>query len=160
MQVHTVPRMHVCRPDDTGEEHDIASTERFAPLTVAVVAVGGALGALARDRVAHLNPGGDGAFPAGTFVVNVSGAFLLGILLAVLARRPGPRLAKPLVATGFLGAYTTFSTFAVELVTLVDDEHVPMALVYATTTVAVGLGVAALGHRLGCSRVARRAGQG
>ena len=105
--------------------------------------------------VGQLNPSGEGAFPVGTFVANISGAFLLGLLMATLAGRPGPRVVRPLVATGFLGAFTTFSTFAVELVTLVDDEQVLMAVVYATATLAIGMSVAALGHILG-----QRAGAG
>jgi CrcB protein len=117
--------------------------------TLAMVAVGGAGGALARHAVGHLGAGRGPGFPVGTFVVNVTGAFGLGLLLTVLTRLPRRRLVRPLLAAGFLGAYTTFSTFAVELVTRLEDGHVPMAVAYAALTLVVGLAAAVGGQRLG-----------
>jgi fluoride exporter len=125
---------------------------RFAPLTIVVVLVGGAIGTLARERLGHLNPTSTAGFPVGTFIANVSGAFGLGLLIGALDRVRTSRLARPLIATGFFGAYTTFSTFAVEIVRRVKDHHVPMAVAYAVVTVLLGLVLAtfgtAAGHRI------------
>ena len=130
---------------------------RPAPVVLALIAVGGAAGALARYEVGHLGSGRGDGFPVGTFVVNVTGAFALGLLLAALARVARPQVVRPLLATGFLGAYTTFSTFAVELVTRVEDGHVPMAIAYAALTLVIGLAAAVLGRRVG-TRIGRSGG--
>lgn len=107
---------------------------------LAAIALGGALGASARYGVAqvvHVVPDG---FPWATFLTNVSGSFALGLILAlVLERFPPTRYLRPFVATGFLGAYTTYSTFAVEAVLLVKDDHVPVAVAYTVSSVVVGL---------------------
>ena len=121
------------------------------PRVLAVIALGGAVGAPLRYALEELHPAGAGAFPLTTFLVNVSGAFALGLFLALLLGRwSTSRFLRPLVATGFLGAYTTFSTFAVELVTLAKDGHLPMAVWYAVASLSVGLLAAWAG--LGCGR--------
>jgi len=120
------------------------------PRVLAVIALGGAVGAPLRYALEELHPAGPGAFPLTTFLVNVSGAFALGLFLALLLGRwSTSRFLRPLVATGFLGAYTTFSTFAVELVTLAKDGHVPMAASYALASLSVGLAAAVSGLRIG-----------
>jgi CrcB protein len=87
-----------------------------------------------------------------TFLINVSGAFALGLILALaVGRWSRSRYLRPLVATGFLGAYTTFSTFALELVTLGRDGHLPTAAWYAAASLAVGLVAALAGLALGRS---------
>jgi fluoride exporter len=103
------------------------------------VGLGGAVGAPARYGIAQLVDITPGTFPWGTFWINVSGSFALGLLLVVLSRRlqPGGYL-RPLLATGFLGAYTTYSTFAVEVDLLVKNGHWPIALAYAVTSFTVG----------------------
>src|SRR4051794_36702976 len=120
--------------------------ERIPPGTVMAIAAGGALGAPARYGVARLIHVAPGSFPWATFCTNVSGAFALGLLLMAAS---GPvrinRRFVPFAATGFLGAYTTFSTFSVETDLLVKDGHLGVALVYVTVTVAAGLGAASLG---------------
>jgi len=120
------------------------------PRVLGIVALGGAMGAPLRYVLEELHPAGAGAFPLTTFLVNVSGAFALGLLVALLLGRwSRSRLLRPLVATGFLGAYTTFSTFAVELVTLAKDGHVRMAASYALASLSVGLAAAVSGLRIG-----------
>jgi fluoride exporter len=120
------------------------------PRVLAVIALGGAVGAPVRYALEELHSAGAGAFPLTTFLVNVSGAFALGLFLALLLSRwSRSRFLRPLVATGFLGAYTTFSTFAVELVTLGKDGHVPMAVWYAAASLSVGLMAAWSGLGLG-----------
>jgi CrcB protein len=78
-------------------------------------------------------------FPWATFWTNISGSFALGLLLAlILERFPPTRYLRPFVATGFLGAYTTYSTFAVESVLLVSNGHPAIAAGYAAASLAAG----------------------
>ena len=113
---------------------------------LAAVAIGGAVGAPARYGVAQLIHSAPGSFPWSTFVVNVSGSFALGVVLAVLVDRlPAARHVRALLATGFLGAYTTYSTFAVDTDLLVKDGHVGVAAVYVVASLVVGLAAAWLG---------------
>ena len=88
------------------------------------MAVGGAIGTAARYGVNRPFPVGVGELPVATFGENVLGAALLGLLLAVLAsRRQQSRRLRLLLATGTLGAFTTFSTFATELALLLRDSR-------------------------------------
>lgn len=105
-----------------------------------LIAVGGGAGAVARHLVGE------------TLVVNLSGALLLGVFTGVLS---SGRL-RALLAIGFLGAYTTFSTVAMELVRLVEDERVPVALAYAAVSAAAGVTLAAAGLAAGARLRASR----
>jgi CrcB protein len=70
----------------------------------------------------------------------------LGFVLVVVLRRfPASRYLRPFVATGFLGAFTTFSTFAVETSLLIDHGHLATAVSYVTASIVVGIGASALG---------------
>ena len=113
---------------------------RREPRVLWAIAAGGALGAAARYGVAqlvHVRPAG---FPWATFWTNLSGSFVLGLALAlILERFPPSRYVRPFFATGFLGAYTTYSTFAVETVLLAKDGHAGVAFAYALISVAAGL---------------------
>lgn len=120
---------------------------------VAAVAVGGAAGASLRAAGLAAFPTAAGGFPWATLVENVTGAFLLGALLSVLRhRRPASRYMHPLLGTGLLGAYTTFSSFAVELSLLLAARSWAVAGLYATATVVVGLAAALLGGSAGRRR--------
>ena len=103
------------------------------------VAVGGALGASARYGVSRLIPTAPDGFPWSTLWINVSGSFALGLVVVRVMRR---ELLYRFVATGVLGGYTTFSTFAVEAVVLAKDDHVLRALAYVAASVAGGLAAA------------------
>ena len=120
-----------------------------APL-VAAVAVGGALGAPARyalSKAVHTPPNG---FPWSTFVTNVSGSLLLGLLLTLIGERWAPtRFARPFAGTGFCGAYTTWSTFMVDTDTLVKGAHVLVAAAYVAASLLVGLAAVYAGIVLG-----------
>lgn len=129
---------------------DAAPPRRSDPLVLAAIAAGGALGAPARYAVAQWVGAPGAGFPWATFWTNVSGAFILGTLLVVLLRRyPPQRYLRPFAATGFLGAYTTFSTFVVETDQLLDHGHAGTALTYVVASLAVGLAAAAVGMATG-----------
>jgi CrcB protein len=133
-----------------------AASGRVPPDVVAVIALGGALGAPARYEVAQLIHVAPDSFPWATLVTNLSGAFVLGLLLTVVVRRmPTSRYLRPFFAVGFLGAFTTFSTLAVETVTLVKDGNAGLGIAYLLVTVGAGLLAAYLGIVI-ARRLARR----
>lgn len=107
-----------------------------------LVGLGGFLGANARFILAHLV---DGAivtrFPLATFLINVSGSFLLGLLGAAVAVwvGPGSYTARVALGVGFLGAFTTFSTFELETHALLENGAWPMAVAYTMGSVLAGL---------------------
>ena len=120
---------------------------------LAAVALGGAAGAPARYEVTRLIHVSQACFPGATFWINVSGSFVLGFLLVLLLERlPPTRYLRPMLATGFLGAYTTFSTYAVEADVLAKDHHAAMAITYAVATMVAGL-IAAWAGVLAASRL-------
>ena len=129
----------------------------LTPTFIALVALGGAAGSIARHGV-ELWLGRAGGFPVGTITVNVVGAFALGVLLEGLATRGSDvgrrRAARLLVGTGFLGGFTTYSALAVEADGLLRDGRGALALVYVLTTVVVGL-LASLAGVI-CARTAAR----
>lgn len=105
------------------------------------IAVGGALGATVRWAVEAAWTHG-GSFPWATFAVNVVGCGALGLVLAGEWAHPRNRmLLHDVAGIGFLGGLTTFSTFAVETVDLVDARRVGLALGYVAASVAAGFGV-------------------
>lgn len=107
---------------------------------IAVIALGGAAGGGARRLLGQLLPHDSAAFPWSTFLANVTGCFLLGVLLAlILEVWPPGRYARPFLGVGVLGGYTTFSTFTADTAGLYRAGEAPLALVYLSATVAVGL---------------------
>ena len=131
------------------------------PRNLGYVAAGGALGAVARVALAVGSPTPPGAFPWVTFLENVTGAFLLAWLLTLLTERlaldPTVRL---LLCTGALGAFTTYSTLAVEVDGLLRTGAGVLGGVYAVTSVALGLAAALLGIRLARWRPRAAGGRG
>ena len=92
-------------------------------------------------------PTGSG-FPLGTFIVNVSGSFLIGVLLVLILERLRPtQYMRPFLVTGVLGAYTTYSTFAVESELLIKTGQTRLAFLYVLATIAAGLAAVWLGAR-------------
>src|SRR5262249_27227600 len=87
------------------------------------IAVAGAIGAVARYGVDELIGRGTGGFPWGIFVVNVSGAFLIGFMVEFLEPRFEASWVRAAVVTGFLGAYTTFSTLSLDTYRLLEEGH-------------------------------------
>jgi fluoride exporter len=136
-------------PFDADVEEDASGAQRkdrFSPLVFAAIALGGALGAPARYGVAQLVHSPGTGFPWATFWTNVSGSFALGVVLVcVIEKYPPTRYVRPFVATGFLGAYTTFSTFAVDGDLLVRAGQAPVAIVYWIVSVAACVAAAFAG---------------
>ncbi|GEL94624.1 fluoride efflux transporter FluC [Cellulomonas composti] len=122
------------------------------PSLLLLVVAGGAVGTAVRSTIEDRYPHAPGGWPWATFVINVTGSFLLGALVAWLARG-GPdegrrRQARLGLGTGVLGGFTTYSTFVVEADTLLRDGHVGIGLAYAATSVALGVAAAAGGFLL------------
>lgn len=102
------------------------------------IAAGGALGALARHKVGSLAMHWLGSgFPYGTLAVNIVGSFLLGLLAGGLAFKfTLPLEARAFLIVGFCGAFTTFSTFALDFATLTERGNLMLAGGYAAASVA------------------------
>ena len=109
------------------------------PRELLAIACGGAAGALARVALAQAIPPTPGSWPWATFAVNIAGALLLGYLLTRLQERlPVSTLRRPLLATGFCGALTTFSTVQVELLKMTDGHRFGLAASYLAASVIGG----------------------
>lgn len=113
-------------------------------------------GAAARHGILEIFPNTPGEFPWTTFLENLAGAFLLGLLLTLVVRGWRWRFEpRPLLATGMLGAFTTFATFAVEITDLVDNGYLGVSVAYAAASLTAGLVAALAGIRLGQMAPAR-----
>lgn len=112
-----------------------------------MVAIGGAAGAVARYAVSLVVAlFWKSEFPLATLLINVSGAFILGFFSTMAAERiPVDPLWRLLIATGFVGAYTTFSTFEYETERLTSTGAAGWALVNVLTSVIVGFAAVRLG---------------
>lgn len=107
---------------------------------IAVVALGGGLGALARYGMAWGWPTPSGGFPWATFVTNVTGCFLIGVLMVALTEVWSAHpLLRPFLGTGVLGGYTTFSTYAVDIRKLLQPGSVAVAFSYLAATLLCAL---------------------
>ena len=104
------------------------------------VALGGAIGASGRYlvNVSAMRLMGPG-FPWATLAVNVAGSFLMGVLVVVLAHKDGGMRMAPLLMTGMLGGFTTFSAFSLEVANFVRGGDVTRAVAYALLSVTLGL---------------------
>ncbi len=106
------------------------------------VAIGGALGSLARHYTisAAANQWGQN-FPYGTLIVNVIGSFVIGAIMETFALKfnPPPQEARAFLVTGILGGFTTFSSFSFDVLKLVDTNHYLPALVYVLLSVGLSL---------------------
>lgn len=137
---------------------DATPHRRFRVL--GLVMVGGAMGTLVRALLADAAPTDPDAVPWMTLVINVTGAFVLGLLLELLVRA-GPddgrrRAARLGVGTGLLGGFTTYSTLAVETAAALRPTTLAIGLIYPVGSVVLGIGAAVVGYRL-ASAVGRRA---
>ena len=120
-------------------------------MDLVLVGIGGFMGAIAR-RVIDLwvSDRSGSAFPLGTLVVNLSGAFVLGLLFAWAVERDVlPREIRGPVMIGFIGAYTTFSTWMLESMRLFEDGAWQLALLNLTVPVVLGVVAVAGGLAVG-----------
>ncbi len=129
--------------------------------TYAYIGCGGFLGAVLRHLIGQLAAQRGGhVFPVHTLLINISGAFLLAFLLtAILETRKIEENVRLGVTTGFLGAYTTFSTLCKESVTLLSVGHYLPALSYMAASAVFGLAAAYLGAALAKKAGAWQAGK-
>ena len=119
-------------------------------MTLALLVLAGGLGALLRYEVelaVRRRVGPD--FPFGTLVINVSGSFVLGILAGLAAHGGVSASVVTVAGTGLLGAYTTFSTFSMDTVGLVEHGRTREAAVNLGASLVLGLGAAAVGLAVG-----------
>jgi CrcB protein len=120
------------------------------PVVVAV-AVGGALGAASRyglDRVIERRS--FAVFPWSTFTINLSGCFLIGLVIAALVEQhQTPAWLHAGLVVGVLGGYTTFSTFAQEALDLLRAEDIALALLYSLGSITGGVLAVLAGTALG-----------
>ncbi len=129
-------------------------TSRLPPArNLGYVALGGAIGAVARVALAGWFPPAPDGFPWVTFLENVVGAFLLALVLTRLTERlaSDPRI-RLVLCTGALGAFTTYGTFAVELRGLAADGHALAAGSYLLATLVAGVFAGLLGLRVARGR--------
>jgi CrcB protein len=119
---------------------------------LAAIFAGGALGGSLRTGLDELSPTHPGNWPWTTFAVNAVGCLLLGYLVTRLQERlPITAYRRPLLGTGLCGGLTTFSTFQLELLRMLDHGQIPLALAYG----AGSLGAGFLGVALGTAIVRR-----
>jgi fluoride exporter len=129
---------------------------RRAPWSVlGMISAGGALGALARYGLAVAWPHRPDRFPWATFVTNVTGCLLIGVLMVLIADVwAAHRLLRPFLGVGVLGGYTTFSTYTVDIQQLVAAGAARTGLLYLIGTLAAALAAVYLGIAL--TRLATR----
>ncbi len=109
-------------------------------MTLVLVMLGAAVGAPCRwllDQAVQARR--ETAFPLGTWIINVSGSLLLGVILGAAAFGPGSRELVALAGTGFCGGFTTYSTFGYETVRLAEDGSYLEAGMNVVSSLAVGL---------------------
>lgn len=118
--------------------------------------IGGFFGAIGRYAAGEWIEAENG-FPFGTFVINLFGCFILGCFLTFVSEKSNIRPEFTLlIGTGFLGSFTTFSTFSLETVALFQEGLIVMAALYVLATTAVGLTLAFVGHRIALSRKTKK----
>ncbi|WP_051272131.1 fluoride efflux transporter CrcB [Shimazuella kribbensis] len=110
-----------------------------------VIALGGALGALCRFLISRLFQNSSGRFPFGTFIVNIAGTFVLGLITGY----PTSRVWLLFLGTGFCGAFTTFSTLHWEMIQLKQKKQTHTMWIYLLSSYICGFMMATLGYLIG-----------
>jgi fluoride exporter len=126
--------------DSDVDLHDQRQRRELRWDVLVAIAVGGAVGASARHGLGLLLPPAPTGFPWATFVINVSGSFLIGVLMVLISRVwTRPRLVRPFFGVGVLGGFTTFSTYVVDIQRLVTAGVPGMALLYLAGTLVAAV---------------------
>jgi CrcB protein len=121
-----------------------------AVIQIGAVGLAGSLGALARYLLGRFIAERAGAeFPFGTLLINVTGAFVIGLLFALTAHKLLTPAEQTVLATGFVGGYTTFSTMSWEGVQLVRGGSTHLGLLYFGATIVLGLLAVIVGLLIG-----------
>ncbi len=153
------PPPHGELPRDPDVETDAGAARSQVPVHLgasagALVVVGGAIGTFLRYALSQVIPAWQG-IPVAILLVNVVGAFLLGLLIELLARggpdHGGRRAIRLFAGTGVLGGFTTYSTFALDTDGLLQAAQVGGSVLYALTTVVVGAAASVAGIALGAA---------
>ena len=119
-------------------------------LKYVAVGVGGFLGAIARYALGTYIGGRYGLrFPLGTFIINVSGSFLIGLILTLLARTTASAYWRYLIPIGFIGAYTTFSTFEYETLRAIQEGQLMTGFLNVALSLIIGFIAVWVGAELG-----------
>lgn len=157
---------HEIPPEDEGSSVEaplVTEPSSSAPglgRIVAVIAAGGFLGGPTRYLLGRAFPTAAHTFPATTFVINVTGSFVLAVLLVcVIEVWPPTRYVRPFGAVGFLGAYTTFSTWMVDTDRLMAAGRYGFAALNIIGSLLSGLVATALGIFLARAILVRRSGR-
>ena len=116
-------------------------------MNLLIIALGGALGAVSRFLLGNgLSRALGSALPYGTFVINIVGCFAMGLLMTIIVDREMiPAAWRLFLCVGFLGGFTTFSSFGYEALMLLTEGRMLAALAYAGGSVVLGLVAAAAG---------------
>ena len=123
-------------------------------VTLLLVGLGGAIGSVARHLISSsIQRGSHSGFPWGTHVVNSTGSFVIGIVFAFFDGQQFGDTVLSFFVAGLLGGYTTFSTFSVENMKMLENQRYGWFLQNAIGQIVVGLGVAMLGYALGSAVV-------
>ena len=139
----------LCRASSQAIAHELCGVGASCNLTVVIlllIAAGGATGSVLRyligGRVQHFAPHG---FPVGTLFVNVLGCFLIGIFIRQFMNVQTHNYERAFLMVGFCGGFTTFSTFSMEAIGLIEGGEYPRALAYITLSLLVCLTATAAG---------------
>ncbi len=129
---------------------------------IAIVGAGAFFGTLARYDLGLLVPNGPDGWPTATFLINISGAFLLGMLLQSLLHQGkdegGRRIVRLTLGTGFMGAFTTYSSLATSVALLARGDRVGLAIGYGVISVVFGIVACAVGIWMASAYNKRRDG--
>jgi fluoride exporter len=151
---------HLELPTDPDVVPPLGRPLHLRPSALAWVFAGGVVGTALRYEIENLLPHDASGWPWATFLINLSGAFILGGLLEALARLGDDsgwrQRARLCAGTGGCGAFTTYSTFALEVVSLGRHGHLQTAVGYGVLSVVGGLVAAWLGIVVAASAHRRR----
>ena len=109
-------------------------------MNILAVGVGGAIGAACRYLLGQVLPRLGSGFPLGTFCINILGCFVIGIIIALAGKQSGldPRLVL-FLQTGICGGFTTFSTFSLETLAMLEEGNLSLGVLYIVFSVVFGV---------------------